>query len=243
LKVLDLFSGIGGFSLGLERAGMKTIAFCEIEEFPRKVLRKHWPDVPIFNDVRELHAEDITGTVDLICGGFPCQDLSCAGKQKGFEGERSSLYVEMLRLISECRPKYAVFENVTALLSGNGGAWFAQFLYDLAEVGCDAEWHCIPASYLGAVHRRDRVWIIAYPNGANVESLDLQKSLRTYTQKPFGWELTRTTDACLRADDYAVMRGKYDGVRETMDMLKALGNSVVPQIPELIGRAIMEIDR
>jgi DNA (cytosine-5)-methyltransferase 1 len=243
MNVLDLFSGIGGFSLGLERAGMKTIAFCEIEEFPRKILRKHWPDVPIHKDVRTLHAKDIAGTVDLICGGFPCQDLSYAGKGAGFEGERSSLYKEMLRLVGECLPRYAIFENVTALLSGNGGAWFAKFLYDLAEVGYDAEWHSMPASYLGTVHRRDRVWIIAYPVGSNVESLDLQKSLRAYTEKPFGWKLTRAIDACLPADDYAVMRGTYDGVRETMDMLKAVGNSVVPQIPELIGRAIMEVER
>jgi len=189
LKVLDLFSGIGGFSLGLERAGMETIAFCEIEEFPRKVLRKHWPNVPIFEDVRKLHAEDIQETVDIICGGFPCQDLSCAGKQAGFSGERSSLYREMLRLISECRPKYAIFENVAALLTGDHGGWFAKFLYDLATVGFDAEWHCIPAAYCGLNHSRDRAWIVAYPkrngNDKHVGEGSLQIGRKLFNELPY----------------------------------------------------------
>ena len=244
LKVLDLFSGIGGFSLGLERTGgFKTVAFCEIEEFPRKVLRRHWPDVPIFEDVRTLHAADLPEPVDVICGGFPCQDLSCAGKQAGFDGERSSLYKEMLRLIGECRPKYTIFENVTALLTGNRGKWFAQFLYDLAEIGFDAQWDSLPASFLGAIHRRDRVWIAAYPVGANVEGLDMQEPIRAYQEKPFRWELARAIDEALPADDYARMRGTHDGVQEVMDRLKALGNAVVPQVVEVIGRAILEADK
>jgi DNA (cytosine-5)-methyltransferase 1 len=164
MKVLDLFSGIGGFSLGLERAGFETVAFCEFEPHAQAILKKHWPDVPIFDDVRELDGRQFRGSVDIVCGGFPCQDLSVAGKKAGFDGDRSSLYVEMLRIISECLPRYAIFENVTGLLSGDNGRWFAQFLYDLAEVGYDAEWHCIEAAYLGAPHRRDRVWIIAYPS-------------------------------------------------------------------------------
>lgn len=149
----------------------------------------------------------------------------------------------MLRLVGECRPQYAIFENVTALLSGDGGAWFAQFLYDLAAVGYDAEWHCIPASFFGADHRRGRVWIIAYPVGSNVEGLDLQESICAYSEKPFGWELARAIDEALPADDYARMRGAYDGVREVMDRLKALGNSVVPQVVEMIGRAILEAEK
>lgn len=163
MKVLDLFSGIGGFSLGLERAGMETVAFCEYDEHAQQVLKKHWPDVPIHKDIKELDANEYRGTVDVVCGGFPCQDLSTAGKQKGFSGERSSLYGEMLRIIGECRPRFAIFENVTGLLTGESGRWFAQFLYDLASIGYDAEWHCISASYIGAPHHRDRVWVIAYP--------------------------------------------------------------------------------
>ena len=167
-KVLDLFSGIGGFSLGLERTGgFETVAFCEIEKFPQKVLAKHWPGVPIYEDVKELTAERLIRDgirPDIITGGFPCQDISVAGNQKGMgEGTRSGLWSECARLVGEIRPRYAIFENVTALLSGESGKWFERVLWDLSEVGYDAEWHCIPASELGANHHRDRVWIIAYP--------------------------------------------------------------------------------
>lgn len=119
LKVLDLFSGIGGFSLGLERTGgFETVAFCEIEEYPRKVLKKHWPEVPCFGDVTKLKGSDI-GTVDVICGGFPCQDLSSAGRGKGIgEGTRSGLFRHMLRLANECGRPIIIFENVARLLSG-----------------------------------------------------------------------------------------------------------------------------
>ena len=120
MKVLDLFSGIGGFSLGLERAGMTTVAFCEIDKKAQQVLRKHWPNVPIFEDVCTLTKEllDERGiTIDVICGGFPCQDISLAGKGAGIEGERSGLWTEYARIISELRPKFVIVENVSALLS------------------------------------------------------------------------------------------------------------------------------
>ena len=173
MKVLDLFSGIGGFSLGLERAGFETVAFCEIEEYPRKVLKKHWPDVPIYEDVRNVTREQLEadgiGRIDVITGGFPCQDISVAGKQAGITGERSGLWGELARIISEVRPRYAIVENVTALLSGDRGGWFGRVLGDLAEIGYDCEWHCIPASELGAHHHRDRVWIIAYPDNDGLQ--------------------------------------------------------------------------
>src|ERR1035437_5089521 len=132
LNVLDLFSGIGGFSLGLERAGMRTVAFCEIEPYCRAVLRKHWPDVPIFEDVRTLAAADVPG-VDLICGGFPCQDISLAGKGAGITGERSGLWGEYARLVGELRPRYVIVENVAALL----GRGMARVLGDLSQIGYD----------------------------------------------------------------------------------------------------------
>ena len=160
-RVLDLFSGIGGFSLGLERAGMRTVAFCEIEHYPRAVLRKHWPDVPCYDDIRTLTAERLKadGIVpNVICGGFPCQDISTAGKGAGIDGERSGLWREYARLIGEVRPEFAIVENVAALL----GRGLSRVLEDLASLGYDAEWHCIPASYVGAPHRRDRLWIVAY---------------------------------------------------------------------------------
>jgi DNA (cytosine-5)-methyltransferase 1 len=163
MKVLDLFSGIGGFSLGLERAGFTTAAFCEIEPYCQAVLRKHWPDVPIYDDIRKLTIGRLAAdgiSVDVICGGFPCQDISVAGKGEGIEGERSGLWSEYARLIGELRPSYAIVENVSALLSRG----MDTVLGDLASLGYDAEWHCIPASAVGAPHRRDRVWIVAYPN-------------------------------------------------------------------------------
>jgi DNA (cytosine-5)-methyltransferase 1 len=158
VRVLDLFSGIGGFSLGLERAGMRTVAFCEIDPYCRAVLRKHWPDVPCFSDVRDLHAYDV-GPVDVICGGFPCQDISVAGKGAGLDGARSGLWSEYRRLIEECRPSWVVIENVVALRARG----LDQVLGEISALGYDAEWHCIPAAAIGAPHRRDRIWIVAYP--------------------------------------------------------------------------------
>src|SRR5690349_3739642 len=170
LKVLDLFSGIGGFSLGLERTGgFETVAFCEIDPFCRKVLAKHWPKVRQYEDVRSLTADTLRRdgiAVDVICGGFPCQDISVAGKGAGIEGERSGLWSEYARLIGELRPRYAIVENVAALL----GRGLDKVLGDLAALGFDAEWHCIPASAIGAPHRRDRFWLIAYPRGEHYES-------------------------------------------------------------------------
>ena len=171
LRVLDLFSGIGGFSLGLERAtmegaeydGFETVAFCEIEDFPRRVLAKHWPDVPCYDDVRTLTGERLAAdgiAVDVICGGFPCQDISFAGLGAGLAGERSGLFYEIARLIGELGPRFIILENVGALLSRGLDA----VLGTLASLGYDAEWHCIPASAVGAPHRRDRIWIVAYPH-------------------------------------------------------------------------------
>jgi DNA (cytosine-5)-methyltransferase 1 len=288
VKVLDLFSGIGGFSLGLERAGMETIAFCEFDEHAQKVLRKHWPDVPIHSDVRTLNGYDFRGTVDVVCGGFPCQDLSTAGKQVGFGGERSSLYGQMLRIISECMPRYAIFENVTGLLTGDRGRWFAKFLYDLAEIGFDAEWHCITASDIGAHHHRDRVWIICYPNSnscvertqqerqhqgskidtgvcPNVPNTNSIKQDMAYSSGTRG--KARMARQNGRQEGYArisvhlsneIRRARREsgvewwsvepsvgrvahGVPNRSHRLKQLGNAVVPQIPEAIGRAIMEV--
>ena len=160
-RLLDLFSGIGGFSLGLERSGgFETVAFCEIDTKARLVLKKHWPNVPIFEDVTTLTKDvlDECGiTVDAVCGGFPCQDISLAGKGEGIEGKRSGLWSEYARLIGELRPRYVIVENVSALL----GRGLDRVLGDLAALGYDAEWHCIPASYVGLPQSRDRVWIVA----------------------------------------------------------------------------------
>ena len=296
MKVLDLFSGIGGFSLGLEAAGMETVAFCEIEKYPCKVLAKNWPNIPTYNDVRELTYDrlkkDGIGTIDVICGGFPCQDISVAGNQAGIEdGTRSGLWSECARLLGEIRPKYAIFENVTALLNGGGGDWFKRVLYDISTVGYDAEWHCIPASELGAHHHRDRIWIIAYPNSQSesIKSLDACKGVGLPTDhnsvangEQYVNESSRNnsngkdktladTDVQRQEGDEKAGNAKEvrprlheqfkrlldgneprawatepqlgrvaNGIPDRSHRLKGLGNAVVPQIPELIGKAIME---
>ena len=165
LRVLDLFSGIlvGGFSLGLERTGgFVTVAFCEIEPFPRKVLAKHWPGVPCYHDVTTA---EFVGPVDVVTAGFPCQDISFAGEGAGLTGSRSGLFWHVLRAVRMVgRPKL-VLENVAALLARGLGT----VLGALAQIGYDTEWHCIPASYAGARQLRDRVWIVADPQRDGVQ--------------------------------------------------------------------------
>jgi DNA (cytosine-5)-methyltransferase 1 len=156
MRVLDLFSGIGGFSLGLEAAGFETIAFCEIDPFCRSVLKRHWPDVWCFEDVCTLPAGI---EADVICGGFPCQDISVAGRNAGLVGARSGLWSEYRRHIEEIKPKWAIIENVS-ILRGRG---LDQVLGELAEIGYDAEWHCIPASALGAHHERAESGLLPTP--------------------------------------------------------------------------------
>jgi DNA (cytosine-5)-methyltransferase 1 len=241
LRLLSLFAGIGGFELGLERSGaFETVAQCEIDPFCRRVLAKHWPQVKRYEDVRELTAARLTAdgiAVDAICGGFPCQDLSVAGKRAGIEGARSGLWSEFARLIGEIRPRVVFVENVTGLLSGPSeqpGGWFGRVFGDLASIGYDAEWHCIPAGNIGAPHERDRSWIIAYTYQAR-----LQK--RPIFARMAGME----TGAAWRQDasvcsgwpaEPNVLR-VADGVPNRVDRIGALGNAVVPQIPELLGRA------
>jgi DNA (cytosine-5)-methyltransferase 1 len=163
-RLLDLFSGIGGFSLGLEAAGYETAAFCEINAKCRHLLAHHWPAVPAFADVTKLTGEQV-GTVDAICGGFPCQDISFAGKGAGITGERSGLWRHYARLIGELRPRNVFVENVAALL----GRGLGDVLGDLASLGYDAWWDCIPAAAVGAPHRRDRLWLVAYPGSLEHE--------------------------------------------------------------------------
>jgi len=161
VKVLDLFSGIGGFSLGLERAGMETVAFCEFDKHAQKVLKKHWPDVPIYDDVRALDGRQFRGTVDVVCGGFPCQDISIAGKGAGINGEKSGLWFEFYRVINEARPRYVIVENVSALL--NRG--LSDILGCLAEIGYDAAWTTLDSQYFGLPQRRRRVYILCVRDG------------------------------------------------------------------------------
>lgn len=172
LTVGSLFSGIGGLDLGLERAGFTISWQVENDEFCQKVLEKHWPNTPRFRDVRECGG-DTLARVDLIAGGFPCQDISSAGRRAGITGERSGLWSEFYRIICELRPRYVLVENVAALLYpikrkrnnhiiGIEPAPVGRVLGDLAEVGYDAEWDILPASAFGAHHERERAFIVAY---------------------------------------------------------------------------------
>jgi DNA (cytosine-5)-methyltransferase 1 len=287
MNVLDLFSGIGGFSLGLERAGMRTIAFCEIDPYCRRVLAKHWPTVPIFGDIRTLTAkvmadnqsgrcrtgrtrrligvgeglreQALSVKVDVICGGFPCQDISVAGKGAGIEGSRSGLWSDYARIIGEVRPRYVIVENVAALL----GRGLSRVLGDLAALGFDAEWHCIPASAVGAPHRRDRLWIVAHAvshqlrdeprrrdgarrscqavtghDGEEGIVADANARWELQSQGCIGNEWRRTSNSSWWSTEPNVGRVAH-GVPARVDRLRSLGNAVVPQITEIIGRAIM----
>lgn len=166
MNVGSLFAGIGGFDLGLQRAGMRVDWQVELDPHCRAVLARHFPEAERFEDVRAVGAASLA-PVDLICGGFPCQDLSAAGKGAGLAGARSGLWAEYARIVCELRPRYVVVENVPALLTGKGKRWdrapVGRVLGDLAEAGYDAEWACLSAREFGAPHLRKRVWIVAYP--------------------------------------------------------------------------------
>jgi len=159
LRLIDTFSGIGGFSYAAEKlvGGFKTVAFVECEPYCKKVLKKHWPHVEQFHDIRTYNPEPYSA--DVICGGFPCQSISNAGKREGItETSQSGLWYELYRVICLLRPQYVVLENVSAILSNGLGI----VLGNLAEAGYNCEWCCIPASYIGACHQRDRWWLVAY---------------------------------------------------------------------------------
>lgn len=162
MNVGSLFSGIGGIELGFEREGFKTEWFVENNPFCQAVLRKHWPNTPIYGDITTIDFTKLP-KVDIITGGFPCQDISIAGKGKGIiEGKRSSLWKEFHRAIGEIRPKYALIENVSALTFRG----LCNVLADLAEIRYDAEWFCLSAQDVGAPHKRERIFIVAYSDNS-----------------------------------------------------------------------------
>lgn len=283
----SLFAGIGGFDLGLERAGWTSTWQVEIDPFCRTVLAKHWPDVPRFEDVTQVTSKELA-PVDLICGGFPCQDISVAGKGAGLAGARSGLWREFARLIREIRPTWVLAENVPALRSRGLGT----VLQDIDALGYDAEWHCIPASAVGAPHQRDRIWIIAYARSAGLEGHRVPGAVgddgrvrQLAHTRSDGWREERPvgrgrgegsqaegSDRCGSALGSALddtLRGRHGsseeevcpgwltsestswwasepdvgrvahGVPARVDRLRSLGNAVVPQVVERIGRAIL----
>tara|TARA_R100000152_G_C6780463_1_gene213236 strand:- start:1966 stop:2859 length:894 start_codon:yes stop_codon:yes gene_type:complete len=294
LNLLDLFSGIGGFSLSAKWAlgdKVKTIGFCEIDEFCHIVLRKQFKNVPIYNDVRELTPRKMNyKQVDIVTGGFPCQDISMAGKGAGIEGERSGLWKEMFRIIRQCKPRWAIIENVSALTHRG----LTVVLNDLAKAGYDAEWQCIQAKQVGAPHKRERIWVVAYPHSRNVEAgcgeLGICQESKGSRSSSNAFELCQTISypsslrlQCQEEDkelegERSSEQGGRDRIQEQkgcisesrlggvangipnwvheprgvprvdkkkpnrVERMKALGNSIVPQIPYLIFSRIKELE-
>jgi DNA (cytosine-5)-methyltransferase 1 len=203
------------------------------------VFAEHWHGVPIYEDVRELTAARLVAdgiAVDVICGGFPCQDLSTSGRGDGLDGERSGLWRDFARLICEVRPQFVIVENSPELLNG----WMGDVLGPLAQFGYDAEWECIPALAVGAPHKRNRVWIIAYPTGFRQPGQGgLLNAIRS-TPHPYR-EASGLVDA-VQGNAVPFVCDRHDGVSAQLAeyQLHALGNAVVPQIPEMIGRAILK---
>jgi DNA (cytosine-5)-methyltransferase 1 len=272
VKVLDLFSGIGGFSIGLEKAGFETVAFCEIEEYPKAVLRKHWPDTPIYNDVRELTGERLRADgifPDVIVGGYPCQPFSVAGVRRGEDDDRH-LWPEVYRLVKEIRPAWGIFENV----AGHISMGLDEVLSDLEAEGYAARPFVIPACGVDAPHKRDRVWIVAKNVGDTQRGRQRGNDGRRSGQEPENRckDVADTKSkqgspnhngqkqgAAGKSEQGQLRRsggGSHptlwptepdvgrvaNGVSNRSHRIKALGNAVVPQIPEQIGRIILEVE-
>ena len=231
----SLFTGIGGFDLGFEWAGIKTIWQVEIDEFCRQLLELRFPGARRYADIRQVNPASLRG-VDIVSGGFPCQDISVAGKHAGISGDRSGLWSEYFRIIRSLRPKFVVVENSSNLLSEGAG----RILRDLASVGYDAQWSTIPACSLGAPHTRSRVFIVAYPDSFDGEAW--MGSVEKWQEQVCQGNLRLRLPVWLQAASRFI--GVDDGVRGRLyrSRVTALGNSVVPQIAYLIGRLIMECE-
>jgi DNA (cytosine-5)-methyltransferase 1 len=251
----SLFAGIGGMDLGLERAGMTCKWQVEIDPFCQRVLTKHWPEVPKYGDIRAITGAELE-RVDLIAGGFPCQDLSVAGRRAGIDGERSGLWREYARLIGDIRPRYVLIENVSGLLANES---MRRVLGDLSALGYDAEWESIPAASVGAPTIRDRVWILA---NTRQKSWGAEGRIDDFSRRNYVFQKTDDRTQAIRGTDWQLVAlapgvhqrssadwwARQSGVarsingvpRELVDARNgALGNAVVPQVAEWIGRRIM----
>ena len=241
MTIGSLFSGIGGLDLGLERAGHTVRWQVESNAYCRAILNRHWPTVPCHDNVTTLTGQELA-PVDIICGGFPCQPVSHAGLQRGAIDDRW-LWPNFARLLGVLRPRYALLENVPGLLTANGGREFGHILADLADGGYDAEWDCLPASAIGAPHLRYRVFIIATLADSNRtgpqgrELLPQRPGERVIGEDSLG---TRFFDAPIGGEwvpEPDVGRVAH-GVPKRVDRLKTLGNAVVPQVAEWLGRRL-----
>lgn len=241
----SLFAGIGGLDLGLERSGMHCAWQVEIDDYATKVLETHYPHVARFRDVRACGAHNLA-RVDCIAGGFPCQDISNSGRKAGITGERSGLWREFARIIGELRPRYVLVENVAALL----GRGMGTVLGDLSTLGYDAEWSIVSACALGAPHTRERVFIVAYPGQVSRERRRGSGASEACPEARTSRLRARRTAQAQRLAEAATwwtnepnMGRVAHGVSARLDRLGAVGNAVVPQVAELIGRMIVDWER
>jgi DNA (cytosine-5)-methyltransferase 1 len=248
----SLFSGIGGFDLAAEWMGWENVFHCEWNEFGQKVLNYYWPKAESFGDITKTDFTKFYGTVDIISGGFPCQDASNANqsdsRNSGSRGTRTGLVFEMLRTIREIRPKYVVAENVANILKINGGKDFGSILTELASMGYNAEWRVCYASEQGASHKRSRCYMVIYP-----DSIRLQKgeTFIPHVQKkidPYSWNFAGVTVPIFRGGSWKTEPPVLlvdDGVSSKLyrESIKALGNAVVPQIPYEIFKAIEHYEK
>ena len=247
IKVGSLFAGIGGFEKGIEDAfdGMaETVWQVEQNSFCQKVLKKHWPNATIYDDVRTVGKHNLE-PVHILCGGFPCQSISQAGKMEGLENEnKSGLWWEMHRIISELRPRIALLENVANVLSVGG----PDVVGSLAEIGYDCEWTVIRASDFGAPHHRARWFCVAYPSSIRLQKNQTQ-SIRFQSQGKGIWS---NSTQCSNVDGNDTRRnhwqqfpiespvcGRNDGVSNRVDRIKALGNAIVLQCSEWVARQVL----
>ena len=258
MRVGSLFSGIGGFDLGLERAGMEVVWQVENDPYCQKVLAKHWPDVPCYEDVHDCGVHNLE-EVDVICGGFPCQPVSVAGKQRGQDDERW-LWPEFARVLGELRPRYALVENVPGLLVRGLG----DVLGDLAELGYDAEWGIVSAASVGAPHLRKRIFIVAHADSSGLQRDVRSRSARA--ERSSSGHVTQCGDETMADANRTRCREQRGsvavpeelssserrswwitepnvgrvahGVPNRVDRLRGLGNAIVPQVAEWIGRQL-----
>jgi DNA (cytosine-5)-methyltransferase 1 len=259
----SLFTGIGGFDLGFERAGMTCKWQVEIDEKCQGVLSRRWPNVEKHRDVKAVGKHNLTA-VDIICGGFPCQDLSVAGKRTGLAGERSGLWHEFARVVRELEPRWVVVENVAGLLSNNSGRDFGTILRDLAACGYDAEWDVLPAAAFGAPHVRERVFLVAYTPGVRRLRCATEEGSLLDARAKVERDRKVPDTQCERLEEQGFFRVSKEqtspiancgwwttepalgrvvnGVPNRVDRLKQLGNAIVPQVAEWIGRRIIELD-
>jgi len=238
IKLLDLFSGIGGFSLAAHWAGIETVAFCEQDKFCQQVLKKHWPTVPIFDDIKKMRGDELEA-VDIISGGFPCQPFSVAGKRRGSADDRA-LWPEMLRVIKEVRPTWVIGENVAGIINME----LDNTLFDLEREGYEVQTFIIPACAVEAPHGRDRVWIVANSKSERCNKIKIHNETsfknNVWKRNPF-CELSEL-EKMGETPNARNERGN-DGLPDRMDRLKGLGNAIVPQVAYEIFKAIVEIEK